>query len=228
MSKYCRNCGNLLGDNAVFCSGCGISLAVKKNEDTTAPVSPVLSYKSAEGPNGTILFSPQPLDDEMAAYHKVIWTIIIVQWIVLTIALFSYGGFFWGIALGFAIKRFEVKRYLNLTGWLRRKKFQFVSGISDEQLLTNMNDIFSSKYNYTLEMNKKGQVVISEGSMRYEISIEEDNCFTIWYSMPMTKALLSFNDYGDYKKIIAAMGIIAYEIQKRYSINSSQDHNPHI
>lgn len=220
MSRYCRNCGKELGDDAVFCSRCGISLDVNKNEDEVVQISSVLSYKSAEGPNGTILFLPQPLDDEMATYHKVIWTIIIVQWIALTIALFSYGGFFWGIALGFAIKRFEVKRYLNLTGWLRRKKFQFVSGISDKQLLTDINNIFSRKYNYTLEMNKKGRVVISDGSMRYEILIEEDNCFMIWYSMPMTKALLSFNDYGDYKKIIVAMGIIAYEIQNKYKINN--------
>lgn len=227
MSKYCRNCGKELNDDAVFCGGCGISLADRKNSDTIAFVQPVLSYTSAEASNGTILFSPQPLPDELGAYHKIIWIIIIVQWIALTIALFSYGGFFWGIALGFAIKRFEVKRYLNLTGWLRRKKFQFVGGVSDEQLFTDMNDIFSSKYNYILEINKKGLVVISDGSMRYEISIEEDNSFTIWYSMPIIKAFLSFNDYGDYKKIIVAMGIIAYEIQKRYSINSSQDHNPH-
>lgn len=220
MSKYCTKCGKELRDDSVFCSGCGMSLDIEKNKEEVVSVSPVLSYKSAEGPNGMILFSPQPLDNEMAAYHKVIWTIIIVQWIALTIAMFSNGGFFWGIALGFAIKRLEVKRYLNLTGWLRRKKFQFVSGISDEQLLTDMNDIFPSKYSYTIEMNNKGIVVISDGSMRYEISIEEDNCFTIWYSMPIKKVLLSFNDYGNYKKIISAMGIIAYEIQNKYKINS--------
>lgn len=43
--------------------------------------------------------------------------------------------------------------------------------------------------------------------------------------MPLIKALLSFNDYGDYKKIIAAMGIIAYEIQNRYGINSYDPHS---
>lgn len=219
MSKFCGNCGKELNDGAVFCGGCGMSLAVKKNENTAAAVTPVLSYKSAEGPNGTILFSPQPLEDKLAGIHKVVWTIIIVQWVVLTVALFSYGGFFWGIAIGLAIKRIEVNNYVALTDALRREKFQFVGGVSNEQLFTDMNGIFSGKYNYTVEINKKGLVEISDGSMRYEITIEEDNSFTIWYSMPIKKVLLSFNDYGDYKKIIAAMGIIGYEIQRRYGVN---------
>lgn len=227
MSKYCRNCGKELKDDAVFCGGCGISLADRKNSDTAAFVQPVLSYTSSEGPNGTILFSSQPLENKLAKIHKAIWTIIIAQWIVLTVIMFSNGGFFWGIALGLAIQRIEFNNYSGLTSLLRKMKFQFVSGISYDRLLTDMKDIFSGKYNYTLEMNKNGQVVVLDGKMRYEIIIEEDNSFTIWYSMPLIKAFLSFNDYGDYKKIIAAMGIIAYEIQKRYGINSSRVHNPH-
>jgi hypothetical protein len=53
--------------------------------------------------------------------------------------------------------------------------------------------------------------------MIYDIIMNEDY-FRIYWRMSVGKAVFSINEYKIYRKILIAMGIIGYELQKEYEI----------
>lgn len=52
----------------------------------------------------------------------------------------------------------------------------------------------------------------------YDVNLEEDGTFVIWWRMSVAKAFLSTRHYPIYKNAIAAMGIIAYEVQQVFLV----------
>ena len=50
------------------------------------------------------------------------------------------------------------------------------------------------------------------------VNLEEDGTFVIWWRMSVAKAFLSTRHYPIYKNAIAAMGIIAYEVQQVFPV----------
>ena len=165
-----------------------------------------------------VVTSPEPLPDEMKKYNKLYFVCI----------LCCLGGILYEPLLGVGILGF-LAVYCFFTGLcdhknnkLRLAKFQFVPNINDEELFIKSQPVFISKYNWSVEKNNAGSMVVKYKKYSFDISINEDNTFGIWWRIPGAKALIPIGNYKLYKEIIAAMGIIAYEIQNVYGISNEQ------
>ena len=68
-----------------------------------------------------------------------------------------------------------------------------------------------------VELHTDGTPVITYQSLIYEISLNEDQTFTIWWRKSLVRAFFSidlFTIIPNYRKAVVAMGIIAYYIQQ--------------
>lgn len=101
---------------------------------------------------------------------------------------------------------------------LRNLKFKLSAGVDNESIFQTMQPIFISKYKMLVEKGDDGNMMLTHDNYIYDIIINDDNTFTIWWRMSVGKALFSLSNYKSYRKILASMGIIAYEIQNAYHI----------
>lgn len=101
---------------------------------------------------------------------------------------------------------------------LRNIKFKFTEGIDNENIFQTMQPIFVSKYKMLVEKGDVGNMMLTHDNYIYDIIINDDNTFTIWWRMSVGKAFLSLSKYKSYRQILASMGIIAFEIQNAYHI----------
>lgn len=109
-------------------------------------------------------------------------------------------------------------------GWkrddLRRKKFKFVENMDNDRLFAAIQPVLISKYGMELEHGKENIVVIHHNKIIYDIHINGDNTFTIWWRMSAARAFFAPDRRKkEYAQIRAAMGIIAFEIQRAFGIN---------
>lgn len=166
----------------------------------------------AEG--ALILKSSEPLPNEMLKIKKIY--IIFIICIVLGIfidSLFAIGLL--GLMVWYTVDYHIVKVKRKV---LRYMKFKLVEGVDNENMFTTMQPIFTGKYNMLVEKNGNGVMVVNNGDYSYGIIIGDDDTFSILWSISVGKALLPMNKYKSYRKILASMGIIAYEIQNAYHV----------
>lgn len=164
-----------------------------------------------------IVDSPEPLPDEVKKFNK----LYILIPICLVIGLVQNDFMGWGamailvlLCLVCFIDAYAKRKVQRL----RRMKFQLPSGVTSEELFIKMQPIFISKYNWDVERGDNGELTVSDKKYKYDIHIEEDGTFVIWWRMSLAKAFLSMRYYPIYKNTIAAMGIIAYEIQQAFPV----------
>ncbi len=69
-----------------------------------------------------------------------------------------------------------------------------------------------------VERDKEGFMTISHNSHIYDIHIQDDATFTIWWRMLPGNAFFRINEYKFYRRILPSMGIISYEIQNEYHV----------
>lgn len=106
---------------------------------------------------------------------------------------------------------------------LRYFKFIASAQMNHENLFENLQPIFINKYGMQTELRKDGGFTLRFNGTLYDILIWNDTTFTIWWRKDLgLKTLLPNNRTDQYTNALAAMGIIAYEIQKYYGINNEQ------
>ena len=104
---------------------------------------------------------------------------------------------------------------------LRAMKFKFDSTVTYDDLYNRVAPILTSQYEgVSVSRDKNGKMVVEYEGHLYDLTIENDNTFTIWWRKSVTKALFSLREYKSYKRILKAMGIIGYEIQKNFEISN--------
>ena len=92
-------------------------------------------------------------------------------------------------------------------------KFKLPANVTADELFVKMQPVFISKYNWGIERGDNGELTILDKKYKYDVNLEEDGTFVIWWRMSVAKAFLSTRHYPIYKNAIATMGIIAYEVQ---------------
>lgn len=85
-------------------------------------------------------------------------------------------------------------------------------------MFDKLQPILISKYNMMVEKDKEGRTVVSHNGCMYDIIINNDATFSIWWRKSIAGAMLEIMKYKTYKKVLAAMGIIGYEIQNAFEI----------
>ena len=165
--------------------------------------------------------SPEPLKNEVNKIRKIYWLFGIIAVFGIIIGLDIMLGI--GI-LGWMVTFLVVSCIADVKSkTLRELKFSIAQASDNEQLFMKMQSVFISKYNWQVEKSEDGKLVVITKKYIYDIDIKEENgnkYFNIWWRMSLGKALVSrfaFNlRYPIYSNVIAAMGIIAYEIQQMF------------
>lgn len=164
--------------------------------------------------------SPEPLPDEVKKFKK----LYILVPVCLIIGLIKNDFTGWCAIAVFvllclvclidAYAKHKVQR-------LRRMKFKLPAGVTSDELFTKMQPVFISKYNWSIERGDNGELTVLDKKYKYDINLEEDGTFVIWWRMSVAKAFLSTRHYPIYKNVIAVMGIIAYEVQQAFPMNET-------
>lgn len=164
-----------------------------------------------------IVTSPEPLPDEIKKFRK----LYILVPLSLVIGLIKWDFTGWLAIAAFILlclvclidtyADHKVRR-------LRRMKFKLPANVTADELFVKMQPVFISKYNWGIERGDNGELTILDKKYKYDVNLEEDGTFVIWWRMSVAKAFLSTRHYPIYKNAIATMGIIAYEVQQVFPV----------
>ena len=166
--------------------------------------------------NAQVVYTSEPLPDELKKMRKGYWICGICCLLgTMESKLMAVGGmglFFYAI---FMVWYTEHLRFA-----LRRKKFLWNPNVDWEQLFYVIQPILTGKYGMQVERSKDGTVKVTHDKLIYDIIINEDNTFSLWWRMTWARAFftISGNKKG-YRKSRTTMGIIVYEIQTALGVN---------
>lgn len=166
--------------------------------------------------NAIVLTTAEPLPNKVQKLKKLYTVLLvtgIVGWLIDENILLVIGLF--GIMILFILD----DSYTNICRKaLRADKFKFINGVTNEEMFDKLQPILISKYNMMVEKDKEGRAVVSHNGCMYDIIINNDATFSIWWRKSIAGAMLEIMKYKTYKKVLAAMGIIGYEIQNAFEI----------
>ena len=162
------------------------------------------------------LTSPAPLDDGGRKYN----IIYLAAAGICGIAGLTTGGFSGlilgvvvGLFIGFVIKASVIK-----FKWYGLREMKFAMGHPVEKNLMFQRLVEKlTPMGMVVELHTDGTPVITYQSVIYEISLNEDQTFTIWWRKSLARAIFSidlFTIIPNYRKAVVAMGMIAYYIQQ--------------
>ena len=97
-------------------------------------------------------------------------------------------------------------------------KFKLPAGVTSDEFLKKMQPVFISNCGGGFSSWAYFFYFTPDKKYKYDVNLEEDGTFVIWWRMSVAKAFLSTRHYPIYKNAIAAMGIIAYEVQQVFPV----------
>lgn len=164
-----------------------------------------------------VLYTSEPLPDEIEKLRKGYWVCIVCCLLGSIVPILLPGGLLALLVFWIFMQNHTEHVRLNL----RKKKFLFKPNINDDQLFLAIQSVLMKKYGMQLERSKAGNVIVMHDKLIYDILINEDNTFSIWWRMTAARAFFTIDrEKKGYRKSRMAMGIIAYEIQTAFGINA--------
>lgn len=159
------------------------------------------------------LNSSAPLDDGGRQYNKLYFIFAIIGALIgLAMNGFSAGivAALFAMCIAYAVKS-------GIVDWkwkhLRRLKFQLDTLLPYDELISRLIPILTP-LGMMIEKNQNGQPVITYEHMIYDISLSQDNTFSIWWRKSPIRALAPKGALSYYRQTVIAMGIIGYHIQQ--------------
>lgn len=174
-----------------------------------------LTGKEEDTSKARVLASTAPMINEVEKFRKygygicfaclVIGIFINIFWIV------PMFGFLFVFCISEAMSDHKSQR-------LRQAKFKINPNVTNDTLFAATQPIFVSKYNLLVEKNQDGTMKINYNGYMYDIHINQDGTFVVWWRGSLKKVFLSLFNYREYRKLLADIGFIAYEIQQAVGI----------
>jgi hypothetical protein len=167
---------------------------------------------------GIVLTSSEPLKNRMLVWRKLYWLTLVF----LIIGLFIKTSFI-GIAIIYLMICYTINDALLRRKWgkLRKCMFKFKQGITYDEVFSKLQPALLSIYgsSFMIERDSAGGITISYDGLYYDLILEEDH-FRIHWRTSLGRAflLLLLHEYKYYRKILVAMGMIGYELQKAFDI----------
>ena len=218
MARFCPNCGQPVTENEKFCHQCGSTLqtsvdsqpADRLRANTPVPNADNISIvDKCKNPKAILLKSAAPLPRK-AAWIK--WGYIIS----LIAAPVTLGVGLLFLLLFFAMDNFVISYQ---KGKIRRLKFKFRGSITPDDIFARLQPALMSKYGNAISFDRDGNSLSVEyDSIIYDINLNDDNTFSIWWRKSLAGAIFSFNEFKLYKKIRIGTPMIAYELQRQFNI----------
>lgn len=164
--------------------------------------------KEEESAKARVLNSPEPLPNEMKKIRKLYY----ICWICFGIGIFS--DFFLGVGLLALMVIYAIEASIvdHKRDRLRRFKFKIDSDITNDEIFSSMQPVLVKKYGMLVEKNPNGVVSVTHDNHTYDILLQEDGTFILWW----TTGKIYLIKYPSYRRILAAMGMIAYEVQQQF------------
>ena len=159
-----------------------------------------------------VLTSSQPLPNKMQNFKKLYLVELLVMCAgVFTTTLFAIGV----LALLITYIADELLTSFHRDK-LRTVKFRYGATLTQEELFAELQKALVAKYGgkMLLEKSEDGVISVSYDTHIYDVHIGEDGSFTLWWRKSIKNAFFSFSKYTSYKKILAAYGMIVFEIQE--------------
>lgn len=224
MAKFCPNCGQPVTENEKFCHQCGSPLQTSVDSQSTVDSQPtdrlgantpvpnadnISIVDICKNPKAILLKSAAPLP------RKASW----IKWgyIFSLIAGAVSGGI--GLILlpiFYAMDHFVIDHQ---KAKIRRLKFKFRGSITPDDIFARLQPALMSKYGNTISFDREGNSLSVEyDSVIYDINLNDDNTFSIWWRKSIAGAIFSFNEFKLYKKIRTGTPMIAYELQRQFNI----------
>lgn len=174
-----------------------------------------LTGKEEDTSMARILTSSEPLPNEIQKFRKYGYIISGVTFLVGVITSSMLVAGFLGFPMVFCIVE-SIADHKNQR--LRRAKFKINPEVNNEILFSATQPVFVSKYNLLVEKNQDGTMKINHNGYMYDIHINKDGTFIVWWRASIKKAFLSLFHYKEYRTLLADIGFIAYEIQHAVGI----------
>lgn len=164
--------------------------------------------KEEEAEKARVLSSPDPLPNEM----KKIRNLYYICLICFGIGIFS--DFFLGVGLLVLMVTYAIEAAIvdHKRDKLRRFKFKIDPEITNDEIFSSMQPALVKKYGMLVEKNSNGVVSVTHDKHTYDILLQGDGTFILWW----TTGKIYLIKYPSYRRILAAMGMIAYEIQQQF------------
>ncbi len=224
MARFCPNCGQPVTENEKFCHQCGSPLQTSVDSQPTVDSQPanrlgantpvpnadnISIVDICKNPKAILLKSASPLPRK-AAWIK--WGYIIS----LIAAVVNLGVGFFIFAPLFIMDNLIISYQ---KGKIRRLKFKFRGSITPDDIFARLQPALMSKYGNAISFDREGNSLSVEyDSVIYDINLNDDNTFSIWWRKSIAGAIFSFNEFKLYKKIRTGTPMIAYELQRQFNI----------
>ena len=203
---FCPNCGSQLADNVKFCSSCGNAL--EKSDDSADTATALPGTALSTNPDAVVLKSAAPIPTKTG------WT----KWAyIISLLLTPVGAGVLGLIFTFIIEHFIMSSHRDK---MRRIKFQFLTPVTADQIYNKLQPVLNQKFgNKVIKFDRDGDTVsvIYDGII-YDINIQDDGTFCVWWRKSLSGAIFSWNEWKLYRKIRTGTALTAYELQQQFGI----------
>ena len=167
--------------------------------------------------NPILLTSPAPLDDGGRRYNGIYAASIAILAVLCAASDGSFEAAVLGALIG-AFLGYVIKACIVEAKWykLRDIKFAMPAPVPKEMLISRLTETLTPM-GMMVEASMEGTPVITYQNVIYDVSLQEDQTFIIWWRKSLVRAFISIHVFTvilNYRKAVVAMGIIGYQIQK--------------
>ena len=216
---FCKNCGTELSDGSKFCPSCGTAVdsqsnnpnsTTDSNSNETKSPAPIPNTNLSTNPEAIVLKSSAPFPSKWGWFTWAFIAVVVIG--IINIAI----GFF-----AFAIIAFVANiQYSSHKDKLRKIKFKFLSPVSVDEIYNRLQPALNKKYGDKITFDRDGDTLsVHYDSIIYDINLNDDGTFCVWWRKSIAGAIFSFNENKLYRKIRSGTAIVAYELQQQFGIN---------
>ena len=218
--RFCEQCGAQIREDSKFCPSCGSKInkehvigveELESGAENSKTNDIVVKERTqyAVSDDGIVLKSAAPIPSK-TGWAKWAYIVGLLSGIInvgITLLIF---------AIVFIIEHIMMRYY---SGKLRDMKFKFVSPVSVDEIFDKLQPALSKKYGSKVDFEREGETIsVLYDDIYYDINLEEDGTFGVWWRRSILGAMFSFNEWKQYRKVRTGTALVAYELQQQFGI----------